>query len=545
MNIYEQIYDSFTRQDYEAAAGYITELKKQDAIEAAQLKISLYIEQGDSVQAMTAWQELYKILPNDFFTSFLHARIRFMEGRYVSAYKEIKGIVVPPNKQMGYGEKIANLLGQCCRILGKNQEAAAAYKHAAELASEPALQALEYSNYLFNLHYSGRHRADFLREQASVFGQLVKQAQPFRHVRKKQRAKLRIGYISADFRRHVCLCFCYDLLTAYDRDTFEVYVYMLGREDEYSYSLQKQVTAWRNLQGLPAQRSAQIIYEDEIDILVDLAGHTKGNGLPIMAYKPAPVQVSGIGYFASTGLPEVDYFLGDIYLDGARGEKSQQEFCEKLVILPQSHFCYRPLREVPLPQTSPFRHNGYVTFGSFNNFAKVNDEVLITWCKILLAVPDSHLLLKAAVFDGGETETYMKKRMARLGLPMERVECRGISADYLPEYGDMDIALDTFPYPGGGTSCDALYMGRPLITIAGSSHGERFGYSLLANMGLGELVTYSVADYIARAVLLASERELLQGLHNNLRNIMQKSALRDSTSYMQDIEEAYRQMRKD
>ena len=535
--LYNSIYNSLDRRDYTAARKYIEELAPHDPVEAARLMVSLYIEQEDSRGAMQAWGKLDTLLPHDFFTQFLHARILFMEKRYVSAYKELKDIQLPSDKVYGYGEKIANLMGQCCRILGKTDEAAQAYNKASEWASEQALKAMEYSNYLFNLHYSGSHSAEYLRQQAEGFGQLFHGVEIFKqHPRRDLDKPLRIGYLSPDIRHHVVLCFCYDLLTAYSRDKFEVYVYMLGPEDEYSDKIRRHVAGWRNLRGMPFHDAARVIHDDEIDILVDLAGHTKGNGLPIMAYKPAPVQISGIGYFASTGLDAVDYFLGDCSLDG---DGASHEFVEDLIVLPHSHFCYRPLHNVPLPQEAPFLRNGYVTFGSFNNFAKVTDEVLAVWNKILMAVPQSHLLLKASVFDGGETEAYTRERLLKAGLPMDRVECRGFSEDYLSSYGDMDIALDTFPYPGGGTSCDALYMGRPLISLVGKSHGERFGYSLLKNLGLGELAAFSEDEYISRAVMLAEDRELLAGLQKSIRSMMQKSPLMDSRLYIQEMEAAY------
>ena len=542
-NLYEAIYDSLAKQNYVAAKEYIEKLQSCDSEEAARLMVSLYIEQGDTQGAGRAWEQLNTVVPDDFYTRFLHARILFMEERYLSAYKELKQITIPEDKRQGYGEKIANLMGQCCRILGKTREAASSYKQAAEWATEPELKALEYSNYLFNLHYSGNYSNEFLHQAAVGFNRFFKGCKSFIHQRKKKEGEiLRIGYLSSDFRRHVVLCFCYALLTNYDRKQFEVFLYMLGEEDRYSQLLKKQVTGWRNLHGMPFREAARVIYEDEVDILVDLAGHTKGNGLSIMAYKPSPIQLSGIGYFASTGLKEMDYFLGDVYLDGEKGEQGQCQFHEKLIVLPHSHFCYCPFRSVPLPSQSSWQRKGFVTFGSFNNFAKVTDEVLAVWGQILTIVPDSHLLLKAAVFDGGEMETYTKARLQKAGLPMARVECRGISEDYLSEYEDMDIALDTFPYPGGGTSCDALYMGVPLITLVGRNHGERFGYSLLMNLGLGELATFSSTEYVERAVMLAQSKEVLLSLQQNLRRLMEKSPLMDRALYLQDVQSAYQKM---
>lgn len=541
--LYELIYDCLDRQDWAAAKEHILKLKQYEPEDAARLLVSLYIESDDIEGAKWAWAKLHILLPKDFYTHFLYARILFMEKLYVSAYEELKKLRIPVDKRQGYGEKIANLLGQCCRILGKTEEAADSYKQAAEWAAEPSLQALEYSNYLFNLHYGKHKNAYQLHQAAADYGRIWAKITPFVHMwHREPGRRLRIGYISSDLRKHVVLCFCYALLAHYDRQRFAVFAYMLGEEDEYSRLLQKKVDCWRNLRGLTAQEAAQIIHDDEIDILVDLAGHTKGNGLPVLAYKPAPIQISGIGYFASTGLQMVDYFLGDIYLDGKKGEKSRTEFTEELVIMPHSHFCYSPFYVCPLPNEKAWQRTGYVTFGSFNNFAKVTDEVLAVWGRILQAVPDSRLLLKAAVFDGGELEDYTKKRLKKAELPLDRVECRGISENYLAEYADMDIALDTFPYPGGGTSCDALYMGVPLVTLEGSSHGGRFGYSLLMNLGLGELSACSVEEYVEKAVALAHNKELLLALQQNLRSIMEKSPLMDGELYLTEVQAAYEQM---
>lgn len=538
--LYEKIYTALDMRDYIAAKKYIAMLKDYDRNEAARLMVSLYIEQGKAAEAMREWEKLAAILPTDFYTHFLQARIFFMEKRYVSACRILQAITIPQEKVSGYGERIANLLGQCYRMLGKTEEAAAAYRKAVQYANEPQLKALEYSNFLFNLHYFGEPRADFLRQSAAGFTAAVGKIANFPHDGCcHATVPLRIGYIAADFRRHVLLCFSYALLTAFNQKKFAVYVYMLGTEDEYSQYLKKRVTVWRNLQGIEACKAAQIIYADKLDILVDLAGHTKGNGLPILAYKPAPVQISGIGYFASTGLNTVDYFLGDRYLDGEDGAEGQEEFTEELIVLPYSHFCYVPLENTPLPTKPAFQRNGYVTFGSFNNFAKVTDQVLAVWSQILAQVPHSHLLLKAAVFDSSEAAEYTQKRLQKAGLPMERVECRGESHDYLREYGDIDIALDTFPYPGGGTSCDALYMGRPLLTLKGKTHGSRFGVSLLMNLGLEELIADSVQDYINRAVMLATDADLLQELQKNIRPLMEHSPLMDKALYITSVEKAY------
>ena len=292
---------------------------------------------------------------------------------------------------------------------------------------------------------------------------------------------------------------------------------------------------------MKAEQAAEIIYKDKIDILVDLAGHTKGSVLPVLAYKPAPVQISGIGYFATTGLEAVDYFLSDKYL-----ASEPEYFVEKIISLSHSHFCYSPLYEAPSTGEAPCIKNGYITFGSFNHVRKVSDEVLELWTSIIKAVPESHLLLKGLLFDDEYGYELFCNRLLKLGIDIEsdewvnRIELRGFSKDYLKEYLEVDIALDTFPYPGGGTTCDALYMGVPVITLAGNSHGERFGKSLLENIGLSEFVVYDKHAYYDLAVALAGDKEIINNLHIGLRHMMEKSPLMDRKLYMKELEAAYK-----
>lgn len=211
-------------------------------------------------------------------------------------------------------------------------------------------------------------------------------------------------------------------------------------------------------------------------------------------------------------------------------------------MLPHSHFCYVPLKEMPAVRTAPCLRNGYLTFGSFNNLIKVNDVVLEAWAQILANVPKSRLLLKCASLDDGDMRELFRQKLLSVGLTEERFELRGFSSDYLTEYYDMDIALDTFPYPGGGTTCDALYMGMPVVTLGDGSHGGDFGISLLKNIGLDFACTYSVEEYIQKAVLLAQDTELINALHLGLRNMMKNSPVMDENSYMQELEQGYKKI---
>lgn len=354
---------------------------------------------------------------------------------------------------------------------------------------------------------------------------------------------MRIGYISADFRQQVMFYFYYQLLASYDRQNFEVICYSLGQEDNFTRHLRTLVDAWQDVSSVKTyEEIAALIYGDKIDILVDLGGHAANSGLPILAYKPAPVQISGLGYVDTTGLPQVDYFLTDVNVDPV-GE-NDGVFIEKLLRLPHSQFCFTGRSDVPPTQNAPCREKGFVTFASFNQYVKITDEMLKTWLKILQRVENSRLLLKAQVFVSTTATIEVKKRLQNMGYDMERVDFVPTTDPYMQEYLNVDIALDPYPYPGGGTTCDALYMGVPVISLYGKRHGTRFGYSLLKNVGLEELAVQTPEEYIEKAVALANDWELLNALHNNLRKMMLESPLMDEKIYLRDIEHSYQEIWK-
>lgn len=530
----ETIYTALGNRDYIAAGREIARLTKLCPEEGWGLTTAMEIEQGHADKALSAWQKLAALMPQDVYTLFLRARIHHLRHEYASALVLLEPLTeqaLPPV----YGEKIYNLLGQCHRFLGEVKESAAAYLMAVKSADNADLARMEYSNYLFNLHYQNLP-LKMEKAAAEGYNEFFSQVRALKKTQRNiQQDILHIGYVSPDLRNHVTAGFVYDLIVQADKKRFCIYIYSSGPVDTYSQQFAA-AAVWRDICGLEAEETAKIIQRDHIDILVDLAGHGKGNSLPVFAYKPAPIQISGIGYFASTGLATMDYFLSDRHLaaDGA-----QAGFTEKLLILPHSHFCYTPKKAMHLPDDLPVEKNVYITFGSFNNFSKVNDEVLAVWAEILRQVPDAHLLLKAEVFSYPESSERAKEKIAAAGIALSRVECRGVSQDYMAEYADMDIALDTFPYPGGGTSCDALYMGVPLVTLAGKSHGSRFGLSFMANLDLAELCAADKAGYIERAVMLAGDRQLLGQLHRTLRQKMESSYLMNGEKYVAEVEEAY------
>ena len=444
---------------------------------------------------------------------------------------------------------IHNILGQAYRFVGESQKAIDHYEINAKLdlsplANSPQLEQAkqiqldEYDNFLFNLHNINVTREKLFAETCG-FNKFFAQIPRYKHDIKRhaRHKKIRIGYISPDVRFHVVAFFSAHFFKSYDRTRFEVFVYANNRADKITEQFKANVDGFRDILDKPSREVAEKIFRDEIDILVDLAGHTANNSLTVLAYKPAPVQISGIGWFDSTGLDAVDYFIADKFTDPEG--LNEKFFTEKILRLQHSHFCYT-WHDFPFMTTpAPAAKKGYVTFGSFNGFAKVTDDMLKLWAKILDAVPNSRLFLKSRTFRPNCGLELVRKRMIDAGLDVERVDFEPDETDYVRKYEQVDIALDTFPYPGGGTTCDALYMGVPVITLVGERHGSRFGYSLLVNAGLAELCAFTPEEYVQKAVELARDLPRLREYHLTIRRKLEVSPVMNDAIYMGEIELAY------
>ena len=438
-------------------------------------------------------------------------------------------------------------LADALYLAGEAKGAAHELLMSSRLADEPDEAAELYSKYLFMRNY--RHLgAKEGREQAEVYDALT-DVTPYTHdaaVPSTQR-KLRIGYISPDFREHAVSYFLPPLLRHFDGERFMVFCYATGRSDAVTERLRTRRVTWRDLRGRPPRTAARLIAEDKIDILVDLSGHSQDNALPIMAYRPAPVQVSGIGYTNTTGLHTIDYFLSDEICIHRGDTTAEAGFTEQILRLPHSQLCYAPEEIRTMPETgytAPLRKNGYVTFGSFNNFAKVTDETLLLWRGILESVHGAKLVIKGKIASIDSGLHFAKKRLSILNYDLSRVEFRPFSPDYLEQYRDIDIALDTAPYNGGLTTCEALYMGVPVIVLRGRTHGARLGASILTNAGVRELVAENDINYVRRAVQLAESPKLIDAYHAGLRTNMKTSPLMNTKTYMEELETAYQEIWK-
>ena len=527
------------KRDYRQAEVLVQQLLQKEAEDKELLGILLgiYIETNQAEKAHAPLKKLHQIYPDYGYGWFLAARLDYLENKWDSSVKKAEYALqhcldlTDEMKSLLY-----NLLGAAHKDCGEAKESTTCYLQASHYSITLQGKAADYSNYLFNLHYLSDINASKMKLEHEGYNHFFENIKTYIH-KKRECKKIKIGYISPDFRRHVVTFFSYALFTHYDRALFEVTCYAKCSEDEISAQIKGQVDYWRNIQNLTSEEAASQIFSDGIDILFDLSGHTRNNCLPIMAYKPAPVQICGIGYFDTTGLRTVDYFLGDIYTDAI--SENEDVFTEKILRLPHSHFCYVPPDTMPTCGVAAYKKNQYITFGSFNNFTKTTDEMLRIWKHILDKVPESRLLLKSKIFSSEEGCAKVRKRLLKIGFSLQSVEMRPESSDYLKEYNDVDIALDTYPYPGGGTTCDALYMGVPVITLVGKRHGSRFGYSLLQNLNLVECCAFSKEEYITAAVNLAEDKEHLSMIHENLRERMQISPLMDRKGYMNDLEEKY------
>ena len=508
--------------------------------------MAAYIDGGDAALAQAGARDYAARFPHDGICHFYCGRAALLGDDWQGAERHFQAALADRGLRGWYRGAVCSIYATLCRKLGRAAEAARYYQISARYKDLAHGQAAEYSNYLFNLHYLAKSQ-DFMLQAAQGYGALFCDVKPYQHDRARhaRHPKIRVGYISPDLHFHVVAFFSYAFLHDYDHDRFAVYCYTDCIEDAASEGFKGMVDVWRNVRGLAPDAVAAQVYRDEIDILFDLAGHTAGNFLPVLARKPAPVQLSGIGYFDTTGLPAVDYFLADPYTDPitvADGQPNDAYFTEKLLRLPHSHFCFMWHDDPPAVGEAPCLRKGYVTFGSFNNFTKVTDDMLQRWGVILQRVPGSRLCLKAGIFNHAYGRQVAEQRLRAAGIDLARVTLAGTEAAYLQRYADIDIALDTYPYPGGGTTCDALYMGVPVLTLVGRRHNARFGYSLLMNAGLPELCAFTPEEYVAKAVALADDKARLQHYRQTLRAQLCQSPVMQAGAYMQEVEAAYTQI---
>jgi len=433
-------------------------------------------------------------------------------------------------------------LANALKDVGQLDQAIACYRQAMRL--KPG-DCFTHSNLIYTLHYHPHDDGRMIQEGLRLWNRqhaepLQKFILPHTNNRDPHR-RLRIGYVSPDFSDHPVGRFLLPLLANHDHQCVEVFAYAkVPAPDATTRRLRAHTDAWRDVVGLSDAQAADLIRQDRIDVLVDLSLHTANNCLLIFAQKPAPVQVTYLAYPGSSGLTTMDYRLSDPYLDPPGADESA--YSEQTLRLPETYWCYSITRPAPEPPPLPATAAGYITFGCLNNFVKVSPPALDLWADILQAIPRSRLILHS---NPGTHLDVVRERFAGKGISPDRLEFYlewGNWPKYLQTYGRIDLALDPFPYGGGTTTCDGLWMGVPVVSLAGKTAVGRAGLSLLSNVGLPDLVANTPEQYVRLAVSLANDLPRLKDLHSTLRQRMQVSPLMDAPRFAGNIEAAYRQM---
>jgi predicted O-linked N-acetylglucosamine transferase (SPINDLY family) len=433
---------------------------------------------------------------------------------------------------------LANL-GHLLADVGRVDEAIAFHRRAASLSD--GLWAA--SNVLQMMHYHPDYDGARILEEHKRWNQEqmrgMRPLQPHRNDRLPDR-RLRIGYVSPDFRNHVVGANVLPLFRNHDREAFEIFGYanLKSPADSVTDQFRSLSHVWRDISGLDDRQAAQLIRDDRIDVLVDLAVHTAHNRLPVFAWKPAPIQVSFAGYPATTGLETIDYRLTDPYLDPPGNEAFSTE---RLIRLPDSFWCYQPESDEPAVSELPAIGRGFVTFGCLSSFFKINGQVLCLWARVLSMANNSRLLVLAPP---GSARQRMLEALGCEGIDAGRIEFadRQARAGYLRTYHGIDVTLDTFPYNAHTSGLDSLWMGVPVVTLAGQTPVSRAGWSQLSNLGLTELVAQNPDEYVGIATGIATDLPRLARLRQSLRPLMRQSPLMDAKGFARNIEAAYREM---
>ena len=498
-------------------------------------------DQGKLDEAISSYRKTLETQPDDAdaYNNMGNAlQTQGKPGEAITCYQ--KALEIKPDYADAY-----NNMGNAFIDQGKLGEAIACYEKALEIKPD---YAVAHSNLLFALHYHeavdplhllSRHR------QWSAQHALPLAATTQSHVNDRPSNRcLRIGYVSPDFRLHSVAYFIEAVIASHDRTAFQISCYSdVVRSDSTTKHLKDLADNWRDIFGMSDEQVADLIHKDKTDILVDLAGHTSQNRLLVFARKPAPVQVTYLGYPDTTGLETMDYRITDSWADPPG--QTEHLYTEELVRLPLSFLCYKPDARTPIVSGTPALESGHITFGSFNNCTKITPKVVRSWSRILSSVANSRLLLKSKPLSDTGAQEHLRQMFVQNGISSGRVEFCGYiptTYEHLERYNSVDIALDTFPYNGTTTTCEAMWMGVPVIVLAGQTHASRVGVSLLSNVGLHDMIAESAEDYVEKAVRLAGDVDRLQELRAELRLMMAHSPLMDARGFTRFLETAYRQM---
>ncbi len=473
-------------------------------------------------KSQKTFELLLQVQPKNPYYFFEYGRLLERWGKVdpaVGAY--LSAIKLNPKFAEAY-----NNLGNMLTTVGQLPEASQAFMRALEF--KPDLQAA-ISNHLANLNYRDDLSAEVIFEEHKRLGQsLVERfggnSKPHTHVPDTSR-RLRIGFISPDLYRHSVIYYLLPYLRHHDRQQFEVYCYYTGHiKDDYTDDARKLAARWYDVLGRDETELTALIQGHEIDILIDLCGQFSRNSLPVFAAKPAPVQVTWLGYPNTTGLDAVDYRITDAIVD-PEGH-SESLYTEELLRLDDGYHCFSPQKDAPEAGLPPYQQNGYITFGSFNNNLKISESCVALWSAVLHAVEGSRLLLKSKWFGDPTVQASYLRLFAGEGIPEERITLLSWAdspRESLQRYDKIDIALDTLPYNGTTTTCESLWQGVPVLTLKGSRAAGRVGASLLSCIGREDWVAATPEAFVELAAKTAADHAGLTALRKTLRAQVQAS----------------------
>ena len=455
-------------------------------------------------------------------------------GQFNAAIKIYKkALAINPDYALGHYN-----LGNIYKDLGQLDIAIKNYEQALKINPD-YIEA--HNNRLFTFNYLTNLDAKSNLIEAKKFGTLLKKkvTHHFKTFQcSDQPERLRIGFVSGDFRMHPVGHFLENILLHLTQSKVELVAYTTyAKFDDLSARIKPYFSDWRAIYGLTDEMAANLIHNDNIHILVDISGHTAHNRLPIFAFKAAPIQVSWLGYFATTGLAQIDYIVGDPHVTPL---ENQSSFVEKIWQLPETRWCFTPPDYNIICGSLPALHLNYITFGCFNNYTKLNDEVVSLWAKILNHVNDSRLFLKASQFGDQTVREEIIERFLVYGIDAKRITLEGFDSrkKYFSAYQQIDIALDPFPFTGGTTTVEALWMGVPVLTLEGNSLVSRQGVGILINAGLPNWIAKNQDEYLTKAISFSTDLDKLATLRSGLREQVLASPLFDAVRFSNNFEKA-------
>ena len=497
-----------------------------------------YAIKGDLDQAMSSFRQAIE-LDADFATAHSNLGRALQElGKLSAAIQSLRRAV---SLQPELGDAWNNL-GNVLNQFGDVQGGLYAYRSALRVNPDDAET---HSNLLLSLNYSDAIEPTEIYQEHLNWAKHHAAERPISTFAGSDAdRRIRVGYVSPDFRRHSVAFFIEPIIAAHDRDSFEVFCYAdVMRRDAVTERIAHLADSWRDIHDLDIGAIDRQIRADQVDILVDLAGHTSGRQMLLFANKPAPVQVSYLGYPNTTGLTALDYRITDQWADPP--EQSLAVYTETLLRLPGGFLCYQPPEPCPPVSPAPNRRAGNITFGSFNNPNKLTSKTIAVWAKLLGQCPGARILLKGKQLDDAEYCKQLIARFATHGVAADRLTLLPMTAtltEHLETYHQVDIGLDTFPYGGTTTTCEALWMGVPVITCTGATHASRVGASLLSRCDLQAYIAETPEQYVTIAQRLAEHRDNLDELRAGLRDQVVRAGLTDAEAFCRQLEDTYREI---